>query len=180
MRFSSFSRERPRIARKIARLQINSHTYDAPFVRGWTFYQHVCGVVDARCNAADSLVVLSAFVTSNTVRDTCDTETPVNCRLKLKRCARTAISKQKREECIETLPNERTADREIRKCTFPSTSRPPRRQWETIHARLSLISPRAPMPELENRWREPLIAPRKREDSRRSPLSRERWLVSPT
>jgi len=121
MRFSAFSR----IAWNIARLQANSHTYDAPFVRGWTFYQHVCGVVDAWCNAADSLVVLSAFVTSNTVRDTCDTQTPVNCRLK-PHAVIARISKQKRDSsrhCIET--SERTAGREIRKHTFP-TSHPSR------------------------------------------------------
>lgn len=47
-------------------------TYDAPLSRGWTFHHHVCGVINTRCNAADSLVVLSAFVTSNTVRDTCN------------------------------------------------------------------------------------------------------------
>lgn len=42
--------------------------FDAPFGRGWTFLQmHVSGVIDARRDAADSLVVLSAFVTSDTV-----------------------------------------------------------------------------------------------------------------
>lgn len=46
----------------------NVFTYDAPFGRGWTFLQmHVSGVIDARRDAADSLVVLSAFVTSDTV-----------------------------------------------------------------------------------------------------------------
>lgn len=34
----------------------------------------MCGVINARCDAADSLVVLSTFVTSDTVRDTCDTQ----------------------------------------------------------------------------------------------------------
>lgn len=44
--------------------------FDTPFVRGWAFHQHVCRIINARCNAANSFIVLSTFVTSETVRDT--------------------------------------------------------------------------------------------------------------
>lgn len=48
-------------------------TYDAPLVRRWTIHQHLVGIIDARRNTADSLVVLAAFITFDTVRDTYDT-----------------------------------------------------------------------------------------------------------